>query len=113
VLRGVVIALPLVLLFGGLFMAADATFERMIRNLFFANHDETLGHIFLAFLLMWIGGGFLRGMLFGREVKLETGGRARLVSPPLVSNSVAGSVGLSNMTQTAALPPRGVGARLG
>lgn len=106
VLRGVLIAVPLVLLFGGLFMAADATFERIIANLFSDNHDEVLGHILLVFLLMWISGGFLRGMLFGREVKIEEGGSARLIPSPKADGFVAGNIGFNNVLPAAPLPPR-------
>jgi hypothetical protein len=78
VLRGALIALPLLIFFGGLLMAADAVFARAINNLFFTNHTQTLSHLLVAFLLAWISGGFLYGLLFGREVKWTSDGRARL-----------------------------------
>lgn len=80
ILLGAFIALPLLILFGMLFMSADATFERIVSRFFFTNHEEVYGHIILTFFLTWITGGFLRGLLFGREVKITSDGRATLFS---------------------------------
>src|SRR5689334_6213726 len=66
ILRGLLIALPLLVLFGGLFVAADAGFESIVNKIFFLNADDVFGHVFLAFVLAWVSGGFLRGLLFGR-----------------------------------------------
>jgi hypothetical protein len=100
VLIGLVIALPLLLVFGTLLVSADAIFQGMVNRLFSANHEEAFGHIFLALTLAWIAGGFLRGLLFGREVKV-VGGRARLVSLNLTENCVLGNSDVSNEAQTA------------
>ncbi|MGV3618540.1 MAG: DUF4153 domain-containing protein [Fimbriimonas sp.] len=60
--RGVIIAVPLLLVFGGLFASADASFERLLSNTFridgesFFYHSLTLGTLFL------FVGGFLRRM---------------------------------------------------
>jgi hypothetical protein len=95
---GAAIALPLLILFGGLLMSADAAFEGMVDNLFFANHAAVFGHICLALLLTWITGGYLRGLILGREVKIVDG-RAVLISSVKVENPAGGAV-----TATVALP---------
>ncbi len=68
VARGLAIALPLLLVFGALFMAADAIFEGIIQHTFRLDFDELLTHVFLLLFFAWISGGFLRGMLLGTEV---------------------------------------------
>jgi hypothetical protein len=70
---GAVMALPLLLLFGGLLISADAAFERMAASLFFTDRQAAFGHFFLALLLAWITGGYLRGLTLGREVKIVDG----------------------------------------
>lgn len=95
---GAVIALPLLLLFGGLLMSADAAFEGMMTRLFLANHEAAFGHIFLALGLAWITGGFLRGLLLGREVKIIDG-RAVLVSPTQVGTLATETITVSSAPQ--------------
>jgi hypothetical protein len=94
VVRGVLITLPLLVLFGGLLMSADAAFERMIEGVFLRDHQEVLGHIFLALGLAWIAGGFLRGLLLGREVKIVDG-RASMASPAQAESVVVETLGAS------------------
>jgi hypothetical protein len=98
ILLGGVIALPLLILFGGLLVSADAAFENMVGDLFLANYDETLGHIFLVLALMWITGGFLRGLLLGREVQTKDG-RAVLISTAQVENNLAEPLSAGNVQQ--------------
>jgi hypothetical protein len=101
---GAVIALPLLILFGGLLMSADAAFEGMIASLFFTNHERALGHILLALFLAWITGGFLRGLLLGREVKIVNG-RAVLVYPAQVEIPLAETINGSNAPQAIKTEP--------
>jgi hypothetical protein len=59
VVRGVVIAIPLLVVFGMLFMAADAAFARLITDLFRVDLEELMSHIVLAGFFTWIGAGYL------------------------------------------------------
>ncbi|HZG53939.1 MAG TPA: DUF4173 domain-containing protein, partial [Pyrinomonadaceae bacterium] len=61
--RGLVIAVPLLFLFGALFMAADAVFEGIMRQTFQFGDGAMFSHFFLALLFAWMTGGFLRGMM--------------------------------------------------
>jgi hypothetical protein len=70
VVRGLLIAVPLILLFGGLLMAADAVFEGLINNAFNVNAETLFGHVGLTILFAWIAGGFLRGVLEDRDAVL-------------------------------------------
>lgn len=63
ILRGILIAVPLLLVFGALFVAADAAFEGLVKRVFNVNFDTVLSHIFLTGLLSWLAAGYLRGTL--------------------------------------------------
>jgi hypothetical protein len=72
--RGLVIAVPLLLIFGGLFMAADAVFEGMVKNLFDIDFVELFTHLFVIGFAAWMVGGYLRGWLLGKEVPMALDG---------------------------------------
>ena len=63
VLRGLLIALPLLLIFGALFMAADAVYEGWVRRVFNVDFENTLGHLALFGVFGWFSAGYLRGIL--------------------------------------------------
>ncbi|HEX6125655.1 MAG TPA: DUF4173 domain-containing protein [Pyrinomonadaceae bacterium] len=63
VLRGLVIALPLLLIFGGLFMAADAVFEGMVNRAVNFDLDIVVSHILVTTFLAWLTAGYLRGAI--------------------------------------------------
>ncbi|MBI2954947.1 MAG: DUF4173 domain-containing protein [Chloroflexi bacterium] len=78
--RGLFIAIPLVLIFGGLFMAADAVFEDMIRNVFDWSIPDLIGHIIVSLTFAWVVAGFLRLMLIGPDWKAPGGTGPRFMS---------------------------------
>jgi hypothetical protein len=61
--RGVALALPLLLLFGGLFIAADAAFEQLVRSLAPSDAPSLAGHVALAAVVAWLAAGVLRQFL--------------------------------------------------
>jgi len=61
--RGLAIALPLLLLFGGLFVAADAVFAGMVSRLFQWDVDALGTQLGRTALCAWLVGGLLRLML--------------------------------------------------
>jgi hypothetical protein len=61
--RGVVLAIPPLVVFGGLFMAADANFEKLVRNAFEVDLRDILGHLGLIGVCAWLIGGTLHEML--------------------------------------------------
>lgn len=63
VLRGLIIALPLLLIFGALFMAADAVYDGWVRRTLNFDLELTLGHIALFAVFGWLSAGYLRGIL--------------------------------------------------
>jgi Domain of unknown function (DUF4173) len=77
VARGVAIGLPLLLLFGGLFFAADAVFENLV-----VSSVPDLRHVWLHLLIgagiAWLSCGLLRDLLATRDEQ-------RLVAPELAA----------------------------
>lgn len=73
--RGLAIAVPVVLIFGALLMAADAVFEGLINKTLQIDFNTILSHILLLLFLTWMAGGFLRSALLGRAVPRKADGR--------------------------------------
>lgn len=63
VLRGVLIAVPLLLIFGGLLVAADAVFERAVSSIFDFDVADIAGHSILILTLFWLASGYLYSTL--------------------------------------------------
>ena len=63
VLRGIMLAAPLLFIFGALFVAADAVFEGIVDSTFNFVPEVIVSHLFLAGFLTWIVAGYLRGSL--------------------------------------------------
>lgn len=80
VLRGLLIAAPLILLFGGLLMAADAVFEGLINHAFDINAELLLSHVGLTTLFAWLAGGLLRGALNEPDAVLANSSDSGLLS---------------------------------
>jgi hypothetical protein len=70
IVRGALLALPCLLVFGGLFMAADAVFDNIVRKTFRVNLSQLFEHFFVAAFFAWCAGGYLRGMLWGKEIAI-------------------------------------------
>ena len=67
--RGLTIGLPLVLLFGCLFAAADAVFEGLVTNLFAWDVRAVVSHGFLFGFWAWLAGGYWRQALLSSDVR--------------------------------------------
>lgn len=63
ILRGLAIALPLLLIFGGLFMAADAVFEGLVNRAINFDANTVTSHIVLTSLFAWLTAGYFRGAI--------------------------------------------------
>ncbi|HUQ80572.1 MAG TPA: DUF4173 domain-containing protein [Gemmatimonadaceae bacterium] len=59
-LRALLIAVPLLLIFGGLFASADPVFARLLGDIFQIDAGKIASHLFLGGVIAWIAGGFLR-----------------------------------------------------
>lgn len=65
VLRSVLIATPLLLIFGALFMAADAVYDGWVRKILNINFETVLSHGALFTVFAWLTAGYFRGAIFG------------------------------------------------
>ncbi len=74
VARGALIAVPLLVLFGALFVAADAVYEGLVNKVFGFDAELTVSHVFLFVFLAWLTGGYLRGALLARNPITSFGG---------------------------------------
>lgn len=78
-IRGLLIALPLILIFGGLFAAADAAYAGLIERVFNVAPDTVFTHVLLTAIFFWLSAGYFRGILLGGlppEVVVPVGGGA-------------------------------------
>lgn len=60
-LRGLLVAIPLLLVFGALFMAADAAFQDLIEKTLRIDFERVVSHLLMISLLSWAVAGYLRG----------------------------------------------------
>ena len=63
VVRGIMIALPILLVFGALLSSADARFERMMSVLVDIDMQTAIGHLMFAGFIAWVTAGYFRGAL--------------------------------------------------
>jgi hypothetical protein len=68
IVRGLLIAMPLVVVFGALFMSADAVFADLVRNFLRFDFDLIASHVLLFSVCAWLATGYLRGFLAGTEL---------------------------------------------
>jgi hypothetical protein len=68
VARGLVIATPLVAVFGVLFVSADAVFADLVRNIVRIDVPLIVGHVLLFSVSAWLATGYLRGFLTSTEL---------------------------------------------
>jgi hypothetical protein len=82
--RGVLLAAPLLLLFGTLLVAADAIFERLIIEVFGFDLAEVFSHLFLLTFFAWITAGLLWAGLMARATEDFAIPRPRILSLGIV-----------------------------
>lgn len=63
VIRGLLIAAPIVLVFGTLFVAADAVFQGIVEKTLNIQFDVIVSHLFLTGALAWTTAGFMRAAI--------------------------------------------------
>jgi hypothetical protein len=86
--RGVLLAAPLLVLFGALFVAADAVFERLVLEVFGFDLAKVFSHLFLVCFFAWITAGLLWAGLMARIPQNLVLPRPRLVSLGIVEVGV-------------------------
>ncbi len=69
--KGLLAAIPLLLIFGGLFAAADSAFESLVNRAFNFEADIAVSHIIVTSILAWLVAGYYRGSLIKDVQTLE------------------------------------------
>ncbi len=64
VFRSVLIATPLILIFGALFMAADAVYDGWVRKILNVDFETIFSHGALFMVFAWLTAGYFRGAIF-------------------------------------------------
>ena len=93
--RGVLLAAPLLLLFGTLLVAADAIFERLVIDIFGFDLADVVSHLMLICFFAWISAGLLWAGLMARVPENLTIPRPRVVSLGIVEVGIV--LGLLNL----------------
>jgi hypothetical protein len=75
IVRGLAIAVPLLLVFGVLLMSADAIFDGFITRYLQLNFENFFSHGVLLVFISWLAAGFLRSVLLGKEMPRTADGR--------------------------------------
>lgn len=84
VLKGLALALPLLLVFGALLANADAVFDRLLGRVLNVD-EEVMSHVALAAFVTWISAGWLRGAFSNPDeerVATEAARMARAIRRP-------------------------------
>lgn len=95
VTRGLLISAPVLLVFGALFMAADAVFERLVLDFFGFDLAEVFGHLVLICALAWISCGALWAALLANSPAALTIHRPPALSLGILEMSIV--VGLLDL----------------
>jgi hypothetical protein len=82
--RGVLLAAPLLLLFGALFVAADAIFERLVLDVFGFDLAQVFQHLLLICFFAWVTAGLLWAGLMARVPENLVIRRPRVLSLGIV-----------------------------
>ncbi len=92
VLRGVAIAAPILLIFGALFVAADAAYEGLVQRVFNIDPAIVFTHVLLTSIFAWFSAGYLRGVMIDyvaaapirvtpTEAEMRTAGNVTVTNP--------------------------------
>ncbi len=93
--RGLILVLPLLLLFGALLSAADAVYQKLISQVFHFDANALLGHFFWTLGFAWLAAGFGR-TLFLLD-KPQPAGDGRFTLPVLGAVETLTILGLLNL----------------
>jgi hypothetical protein len=76
-------------------MSADAVFAAIVKNILNIDFANLVTHLLLTVFFAWIAGGYLRGMLLGKDYELASWARRRWFSLGIIEIGIA--LGLLNL----------------
>lgn len=86
--RGAAIAVPVLVVFGGLLMAADAIFADIVGNLFDFDVADIISHVFLIGFWMWLTTAFLHQTVNGEDDTLAQFTRPRFAKIGMIESGI-------------------------
>jgi len=89
ILRGLLMAAPLLFVFGALFVSADRVFAGFVEGLLSAALEEWLSHVLVTGIVAWLATGYLTGFLTGTRVRDLVEVRMRRPSLGIVEVGIA------------------------
>jgi hypothetical protein len=95
VAKGVLVAIPLLLVVGSLLVTADAVFEGIVLRILRIDLPRLLSHLFIIILISWVVAGLLRMRLMVSNLQIPQLGRPASLAFGLVETCVV--VGLLNV----------------
>ena len=75
-LRGVLLAVPLIVVFGALFMSADQVFSTIVTDIVRIDLDSLVSHMIGITVVAWLASGYLGGFLTGTRIRVPGAGAA-------------------------------------
>lgn len=78
---GVALAVPVLLVFGGLLVSADPGFERIVQSLVDWGFSTIVSHVSLAAFIAWTSAGYLRTLATAKDPVLKLGNAALAKAP--------------------------------
>ncbi len=102
VLRGLAIAAPILIVFGALFVAADAVFQGIVEQTLQIRPDVLFSHVLLTGFFAWTVAGYLRGSLFEPR---PTGANSQIM-PPALSVTETATESETKEIKSDAQPPK-------
>ncbi len=78
---GVALAVPVLLVFGGLLMSADPGFERIVQSLVDGDFSTIASHVLLAGFIAWTSAGYLRTLATAKDPVLQLGSTTLAKAP--------------------------------
>ncbi|CAN5664239.1 hypothetical protein BH23GEM11_BH23GEM11_20670 [soil metagenome] len=88
-LRGILLAVPLLFVFGALFVSADRVFAEMVEGLLGTALEEWLSHVLVTGIVAWLATGYLTGFLTGTRVRDVVAVRMRRPTLGIVEIGIA------------------------
>jgi hypothetical protein len=70
--RGAALSLPLLLIFGALFVAADAVFAEIVSRAVRIDMGRLVSHVLVAGFIAWVSSGYLHGFVRGTSLQLPS-----------------------------------------